>query len=103
MKRHLGLAYFALIFLVGSHATPAKTRPPRTTTLTLKWDPNPEPDIAGYTVYYGRTSGVYTPLQTVTASTATVKVQDGTVFYFAVTAFNSAGLESPFSEEVHWP
>ncbi len=30
------------------------------TYLTLVWDRNPEQDIAGYKVYYGRVSGNYT-------------------------------------------
>ena len=33
---------------------------------------NPEPDIAGYNVYYGRVSGDYTRLVTVTDPTATI-------------------------------
>ena len=28
-------------------------------TVTLAWDENAEPDIAGYNLYYGRSPGVY--------------------------------------------
>ncbi|MBA3833907.1 MAG: fibronectin type III domain-containing protein [Chthoniobacterales bacterium] len=103
MKRLLCFTYLILVFLIGSHSTSARTRPPRTTDVTLRWDRNPEPNITGYKVYYGHTSGVYAPLQTVAGTTATVAVANNSVFYFVVTAINSAGLESPFSAEVQWP
>jgi len=73
------------------------------TYLTLVWDPNPESDIAGYMVYYGRVSGDYTRLVTVTNPTARIGVRDSKTTYFAVTAFNTAGVESELSQEVHWP
>jgi hypothetical protein len=74
-----------------------------TTFLTLVWDRNPEPDIAGYKVYYGRVSGDYTHLVTVTKPTAKIGVRASNRTYFAVTAYNTAGVESELSEEVHWP
>jgi fibronectin type 3 domain-containing protein len=73
------------------------------TYLTLVWDRNPEPDIAGYKVYYGRVSGDYTQLVTVTNPRAKIGVRGGIKTYFAVTAYNTAGVESDLSEEVHWP
>jgi len=35
--------------------------PPHLTAsaLTLAWDPNAEPDLAGYKVYYGTQPGIY--------------------------------------------
>jgi hypothetical protein len=73
------------------------------TYLTLVWDRNPEPDIAGYKVYYGRVSGDYTQLVTVTKPTAKIGVRGTNTTYFAVTAYNTAGVESELSGEVHWP
>ena len=73
------------------------------TYLTLGWDRNPEPDIAGYKVYYGRVSGDYTQLVTVTNPTARIGVRGSKTTYFAVTAYNTAGVESDLSAEVHWP
>jgi len=73
------------------------------TYLTLVWDRNPEPDIAGYNVYYGRVSGDYTQLVTVTNPTARIGVRGSRTIYFAVTAYNTNGVESDLSEEVHWP
>jgi len=75
----------------------------RTIQITLVWDRNPEPDIAGYNVYYGRASGEYARLVPVTDPTATIGVKGSKTLYFAVTAYNTNGLESDFSEEVHWP
>ena len=75
----------------------------QTTSVTLVWDRNPEPDIAGYNVYYGRISGDYTRLVTVTDPTAMIGVKGSKTVYFAVTAYNTNGVESALSEEVHWP
>ena len=69
--------------------------------VTLQWDPNSETDIIGYKVYYGTSSRTYSspiPLGLQTAYTVT-GLAAGT-YYFAVTAFNSQGLESAFSNEV---
>ena len=73
------------------------------TDVTLVWDPNPEPDIAGYNVYYGRISGDYTRLVPVTDPTAMIAVKGSKTVYFAVTAYNTNGMESELSNEVHWP
>lgn len=68
----------------------------------LAWDPNSEPDLGGYIVYYGVASRVYTNainVGNVTTNTVTGLVQ-GVLYYFAVTAYNTNGLESDFSDEV---
>ena len=41
------------LFVCGSRAAD-------NSTLTLAWDPNPEPNIAGYRLYYGPSNGPYT-------------------------------------------
>src|SRR5439155_23215763 len=44
-----------------------------TAQVTLAWDPNTEPDLAGYKVYVGTTSGVYsTPINVGNVTTYTV-------------------------------
>jgi hypothetical protein len=73
------------------------------THVTLRWSPNTEQNIAGYNVYYGRNSGTYTRLESVTDVTAIIGVQGNRTVYFAVTAFDTSGQESAFSEEVDWP
>jgi hypothetical protein len=71
-------------------------------TVTLMWDPNPEGDLAGYKLYQGVASGVYTEpptvLQKVTTYTVT-GLAPGTYFY-VLTAYNTAGDESGYSNEV---
>lgn len=71
-------------------------------SVTLAWDPNTEPDIAGYRMYYGTESGVYTQIinvGNVTNYTVT-NLNVGPIYYFAVTCYNTSGLESEFSNEV---
>jgi hypothetical protein len=74
----------------------------QSSSVTIAWDPNTEPDVAGYTVYWGTQSGVYTSSVTagnVTSYTMT-GLTAGATYYFAVQAFNAAGLTSPLSQEV---
>jgi hypothetical protein len=69
--------------------------------VTLAWDPNPEPDVVGYRLHYGTTSGGYSEMvELVDATSATVSVPSGSLYYFAVTAYNSADLESLPSSEI---
>jgi hypothetical protein len=69
--------------------------------VTLQWDANTETDLAGYKVYVGTASRTYgTPFTIGTQTTYSVtNLQPGT-YYFAVTALNSSGLESDYSNEV---
>jgi fibronectin type 3 domain-containing protein len=71
-------------------------------TVTLAWNANPEPNVAGYRLYYGTASHAYT--QVVAAGNSTTasvpNLVAGTVYYFAATAYNTAGNESLFSSEV---
>jgi hypothetical protein len=75
----------------------------RVVSVTLQWDSNPEKDIAGYNVYWGRASGEYLRVLTVTTTTATIGVKGTKTLYFAVTAFNTSDEESDFSMEIHYP
>jgi hypothetical protein len=72
--------------------------------VTLTWDPNTEPDIAGYKFYYGVQSRIYTNVADVgNLITNTVSgLTEGMTYYFAVTAYNTAGVESDFSNEVNY-
>ena len=71
--------------------------------LTLAWDPNPEPDISHYTLYYGNGSASYSAFTNVTGTNVTVGgLREDLGWFFAVTASNTAGLESDFSNEVSW-
>ena len=71
-------------------------------TFLLQWDPNLEPDIAGYKIHWGTSSRVYQKSVDVGAVTSyeLSGLDDGVTYYFAVTAYNAAGLESDYSNEV---
>ena len=72
-------------------------------SISLEWDANAESDLAGYIMFYGTTSGVYTSQVTVgnqTTWTAT-GLTAGQHYYFALKAYNHDQLQSSFSAEVH--
>jgi hypothetical protein len=71
----------------------------------VAWDPNTEPDLAGYRLYYGKASGTYESVIDVgNQTTYTIPgFVEGVDYYFAVTASNVYGLESAFSDEVNYP
>ena len=68
--------------------------------ITLKWDPNPAPNLAGYRLYYGTSSGVYTHEINVGNMTATLvsNLKEGRTYFFAVTAYNTAAESLPSNE-----
>ena len=69
--------------------------------VNLAWDPNTESNLAGYNVYFGTASRSYgSPINVGNRTTYTVTGLSGTVFYFAVTAVDTSGVESGFSSEV---
>lgn len=72
--------------------------------VTLTWDANSEPDLSHYVVYWGTASRVYTVNSGNIGLVTMYKRQmpdDGKVYYFAVTAVDTAGLESDYSNEVN--
>lgn len=67
---------------------------------TLSWDPSTASDLAGYMIYSGTSSGVYgTPIDAGTQTTYAVTGLAIGPYYFAVTAYNTEGTESTFSNE----
>lgn len=85
-------------------ATTTFTVVPSTTRATLEWDPNSESDLAGYRMYVGTASGEYgEPIDVGLTTTYTVTgLLPGRTYYFAVTAYNTSGLESGKSNEVSY-
>jgi hypothetical protein len=73
--------------------------------VTLAWNPNSEPDIAGYRVYYGRALGNYQSVIDVgNQHTCSISdLEDGRAYYFVVTAYDLLGRESDFSSELRYP
>ncbi len=80
-----------------------------TGSATLSWaapttntDGTPLTDLAGYKIYYGTSPGNYTTsidIGNVTTYTIT-NLSTGT-YYFTVTAYDSSGIESSYSNQVN--
>lgn len=66
------------------------------------WDASSDPNVAGYRLYYGSSSGSYTQSVDVGKATqATLStLTAGNTYFAAVTAYSTAALESPKSTEV---
>ena len=69
--------------------------------VTLTWDANTEPDLAGYRVYQGSGTDptTFTRVQQVAATTATIKGLDNSSHSFVVTAYNTAARPKASNEE----
>jgi len=74
-------------------------------SVVLAWDANTEPDLSGYKLYYGTASRTYgTPITVGNLLTYTATgLTDGLPYYFAVTAYDTVGNESGYSNEVVFP
>ena len=104
--------YNGIITVTASGSTNSRTQIPVSLTLsataagtvTLTWNASTESDLAGYKVYRGTGSGTYgaplTTLPKTTTSYTATGLQNGTTYFFAITAYDSAGNESTFSNEV---
>ena len=70
-------------------------------SVLLTWKAGPEPDIAGYWVYYGTSARVYgppIPVGNVTSYTVS-GLDEGQTYYFSITAVDTSGNESGYSVE----
>jgi hypothetical protein len=72
------------------------------TSVTLAWDHSSSSGIAGYRLYYGTSSGTYPNILDVgNATIATIpNLAAGQTYYFVVTDYDTAGLESAPSNQV---
>jgi hypothetical protein len=69
--------------------------------VTLAWDANTEPELVGYYLCYGATSGQYsTQVDVGNVVSHTVSDLPAGTYYFAVKAYGIEGLESAYSNEV---
>ena len=94
--------------------TSAVTAPPvaqsKAQSITFSWEPptqnsdgSPITNLAGYKIHYGTRSTEYTQTVAVENAGLTRFVVDNLpsgTYYFAITAFNAHGLESPLSGEI---
>jgi hypothetical protein len=94
----LGFFLFALAYLAAAGPLRAAQ------SVTLAWDAVVDLDLAGYKLYYGTNSRSYD--QTIDVKNFTTNtvdtLQSGTTYFFAVVAYNTAGLESDYSNEVSY-
>jgi hypothetical protein len=79
---------------------------PGDTAVGLGWSASPDPRVKGYRVYYGSAPRYYFQRKGagVDVGRATAyhlsNLQASTTYYFAVTAYDEAGHESEYSNEV---
>ncbi|NLP11248.1 fibronectin type III domain-containing protein, partial [bacterium] len=70
--------------------------------IKVKWNANSEPDLAGYRVHVGESSGVYTKIIDVGDTTEHVitGAEYAKTYYVGVSAYDDSGNESELSTEV---
>jgi hypothetical protein len=69
--------------------------------VTIAWDANAEPDVAGYNLYYGELNQPAQKLVVGQSTTVTLdNLEEGKSYYFYATAYNTAGLESAPSDQI---
>lgn len=85
----------AVVLFFATHLSPAATA-------TVSWNPNPEPDISNYLVYRGTASQTYGPPTDVGNVTSIIStgLAGDVVYYYAVSAKSTPGVEGPKSNEV---
>jgi hypothetical protein len=75
-----------------------------TGSVTLTWNGNGEQDLGGYKIYRATSSGAYgAPIATINGNVTTYVASGlpkGTTYYFVITAYDNAGNESSYSNEV---
>jgi hypothetical protein len=97
-------------------ATSSTTTPPpastttSSTVVTLGWvaptqnsNGTPITDLAGYNIHYGTVSQDYTQVVSITNPSLSRYVLDSLAsgtYYFAISSYNSQGVESPLSGEI---
>ena len=73
--------------------------------LNLAWDPSDSPDIEHHNVYVGTASGAHDVAVTAVPASQTTypfPATAGVLYYFAVSAVTTDGVESPRSQEISW-
>lgn len=86
--------------------SPAPVPAPAPASISVSWNANTEADLRGYRVYYGVESGVYQQTRGAgieagrNTSFTISNLKAGTVYYIAVTAYDTAGNESAYSGEI---
>jgi hypothetical protein len=87
-----------------SPSPPPPPAPAAVGSATLQWGSSADARVVGYRVYWGTASRDYQARGTGTPANAdnshvVGNLRSGRTYYFAVTAYDSAGIESDFSAE----
>jgi chitodextrinase len=91
---------------IAASATVTTAAPPPSNSASLAWDPVAAPNLSGYRLYFGNATGAYLqPLgQGISVGNVTdytaLGLSSATRYYFAVTATDTLGNESTYSNEV---
>lgn len=104
-KRFIGLNNFPLIaFLLGGVLAIAALPASASQSVTLAWNPSTNANVAGYNIYYGAATGIYTNVVSVgnVTNAAVSGLLEGVTYYFAAKTVNQSGMESDFSSEASY-
>ncbi len=73
-------------------------------SVSVAWEPSPSPGISGYRVHHGTRSREYSSVADVGLATNHVVrgLADGTLYYLAVTAYDTNFASSDFSDEIFY-
>lgn len=108
----LFLSYGLLLFLPGCAGTEGDSDyslPPSANSITLTWqeperniDGSPFTDLAGFKIYFGFESGIYTGIRYVAGQNFCFidGLPGDTMIHLAVTTYDKSGNESEFSDEL---
>jgi hypothetical protein len=91
-----------LIMLIVGGSIGLQQKVAHSAEIALTWEANTEPNLTGYRVYYGTASETYyysVDIGNVTSCSVS-NLLVGQTYYFVVTAYNTDGIESEYSEEV---
>lgn len=93
-----GLAFLLLVIL--SLLVPAA----HAGQVTVAWDPESDPAVIGYKVYYGTSAGNYTASADAGNATSLLisGLQDGVTYFMAAVAYDASHNESGFSNEISY-
>jgi hypothetical protein len=88
---------FVLAWLAGFEVAAAQS-------VTLNWSASTSPDVAGYYIYYGTTSGSY-PNVIYVGNVTSARISNltaGAAYYFTATTLDNDGYESVYSNEARF-
>jgi len=104
----LSTRYFKFILFLLIPCTlyliPAALPAAHAASVDLEWDPNTEPELAGYKIYWGTSNGNYTSSKDAGQNTTCTitGLDEGTTYYFAATAYDGDGNESDYSNQISY-